>query len=177
MKLAASSHFRASAIFLLLLNAAVLGISAQAQTIRIKLVNGRNGHPVAHACVNVGVDHLEEKHMLAIPTNEDGVAEFRFTDTDAELNTKNPWQRCGDFGVIRPVLKYSERIGINSGYVLCGSRTSDYSWLAVTTFSTPEVLQRGVVTPNTCGNATASPEAGEILIFVRPLTWWEKLKA
>lgn len=38
------------------------------------------------------------------------------------------------------------------------------------------VLQHGVVTANYCGNTTASPQPGEIIIFVRPLTWWEKLK-
>jgi hypothetical protein len=38
------------------------------------------------------------------------------------------------------------------------------------------VLQQGIATPNTCGKATASPEPGDLIIFVRPLTWWEKLK-
>ena len=65
----------------------------------------------------------------------------------------------------------------HSLYVLCESRTPDYSWLAIRTFSTAEVLQHGVVTANTCGKATASPQPAEIIIFVRPLTWWEKFKA
>jgi len=131
---------------------------------------------MAHACVNLGVDRLAQ-HMLAIPTSEDGVAQFRFTNTDSEVNTQNRWQGCGDFGVINPILKYSEGIGINAGYVLCESRRPDYSWPAVRTFSTAEVLQHGIVTANNCGKATASPQPGEIIIFVRHLTWWEKLKA
>jgi hypothetical protein len=32
------------------------------------------------------------------------------------------------------------------------------------------------LTDNDCGKATASPKPGELIIFVRPLTWWEKLK-
>jgi hypothetical protein len=114
--------------------------------------------------------------MLAIPTNEDGVAQFRFTNVESEVNTQNSWRGCGDFGIIDPVVKYSDGIGINVGYVLCENRKSDYSWLAIRTFSAVEVLQHGIVTANACGKATASPESGQVTIFVRPLTWWEKFK-
>ena len=79
-------------------------------------------------------------------------------------------------GVINPVVKYGDTIGINTGYVLCQSHTSDYSWLARMDFSTEKVLQSGIVTANTCGKATASPKPGEVTLFVRPLTWWEKVK-
>jgi hypothetical protein len=168
---------RRVAFFLLLLSAAPWSKGAQAQTIRIKLLNGRNGRPVVHACVNVGLDHLDLGHMLAIPTNEDGVAQFRFTQLDSEVNTQDHWKGCGDFGVINPVVKYSDAIGINAGYVLCETRRADYSWLAVRKFSTVEVLQHGVVTANTCGKTTASPQSGEVIIFVRPLTWWEKFNS
>jgi len=43
-------------------------------------------------------------------------------------------------------------------------------------FSTKEVLEQGVVRANTCGNTTATPVPGEVIIFVRPLTFWEELK-
>jgi hypothetical protein len=168
--------FRHGAVFLLFLITALWPTGARAQNIRIKLVNGQNGRPLPHACLNVGVDHLNLGHMLAIPTNEDGVAQFRFTQVDSEVNTRNRWTGCGDFGVINPVVKYSEAVGINAGYVLCEIRKPDYSWLAIRTFSTAQVLQQGIVTANTCGKHTAVPELGEVIIFVRPLTWWEKFK-
>lgn len=145
-----------------------------AQTVEIKLVNGRSGRPMVHGCVNVGADHLD--HMLAIPTNGDGIARLRLTDNDAEINTQNHSSECGDWGVIDPVVKYSDTIGVNAGYVLCMTRTPDYSWLARMSFSTKELLQHGIVTANTCGRANAPPKPGEVIIFVRPLTWWERLK-
>jgi hypothetical protein len=169
-------YFKRVAVLLLLLITASWSKGVQAQSIQIKLVNGRNGRPMAHTCVNVGVDQLHVGHMLAVPTDEHGVARFRFTYYDPEVNTQNRWQGCGDFGVINPVVKYSDHIGINVGYVLCETRTQDYSWLAIRTFSTAEVLQHGIVTANACGKATASPEPGDVIIFVRPLTWWEKFK-
>jgi len=167
-------YFKALVIPFVLVAIASWGTALHGQSIRIKLVNGRNGSPMAHTCVNVGVGHIV--HMLAIPTNEDGIAELRLTHNDSEINTQNHWKGCGDWGVIDPVVKYGDDIGINAGYVLCQMRT-DYSWLAITKFSTLEVLQHGIVMTNTCGKATASPTPGEVVLFVRPLTWWEKLKS
>jgi hypothetical protein len=153
------------------------GTALCAQTIEIKLVNGRNGRPIAASCVNVGVGvGNERKKTIAIPTDKDGIARLRLTDKDGEIDIHDRWKDCGLFGVINPVVKYDDVLPINVGYVLCQSHTSDYSWLAITDLSTKELLQQGIVTTNTCGRATASPKLGEMIIFVRPLSWWEKLK-
>jgi hypothetical protein len=156
----------------------VLGSSGRvlcAQTVGIKLVNGRSGRPMASTCVNVWVGN-ERKAAMAIPSDENGVARLRLTDKDGEIDMNNRWKGCGDFGVISPVVKYNDSLRINAGYVLCQSRTPDHTWLAIADLSTKEVLQHGIVTPNTCGKATALPEPGEVIIFVRPLSWWEKQK-
>ena len=113
---------------------------------------------------------------MAIPTDTNGIAWLRLTDKDSDINIRNRWDRCGDFGVNNPVVKYDDSFRINAGYVLCQLHTHDYSWLAMTDFSTKQVLQQGVVTANTCSKVRASPEPGEVILFVRPLTWWEKLK-
>jgi len=151
------------------------GTALCAQTIEIKLVNGRNGAPMSDACVNLWAG-TEREEAMAIPTDKNGVARLRLTEKDSEINIQSHWKGCGEFGVVNPVVKYNDSLRINAGYVLCQSRKSDYSWLAIRDFSTKEVLQRGVVTANTCGKATASPKPGEVIIFVRPLSWWEKLK-
>lgn len=57
-----------------------------------------------------------------------------------------------------------------------GVHLPDYSWLAITDFSMKMVVQQGIVPPNACGNATAWQEPGEVVLFVRPVSWWEKLK-
>lgn len=156
----------------------VLGSAAttlRAQTIRIRLVNGRTGRAMAGTCINVWVGN-ERKSAMAIPTGRDGIASLRLTDQEAEIDTKNHWSRCGDFGVIRPVVKYSRSIRINVGYVLCQVRQADHTWLATMSFPTRQVLESGVVSENTCGKAKALPTPGEITIFVRPLHWWERLR-
>jgi hypothetical protein len=165
---------RIAGLFLLFI-AGSCGTALHAQTIRIKLVDGRNGRAMAGTCVNVWVGK-ERKDAMAIPTDKEGVASLRLTDKDAETDTQNQWKECGLFGVIGPVVKYADSIGINVGYVLCQVRQADHTWLATQKFSTEEVLHSGVVTANTCGKAKASPTPGEIVLFVRPLSWWEKLK-
>jgi hypothetical protein len=160
----------------IVLVACSLGTSLRAQDIRFKLVNGRNGRPMSDACLNVWVG-TERIDALSIPTDKEGVAALHLSDSEAKINTRNRWPRCGAEGVINPVLKYADSIKINAGYASCQPHTADYSWLAVQVFSTKKVLESGVVTPNACGKVTASPEPGEIIMFVRPLSWWEKLKS
>lgn len=172
---AIESLVRGAAGLLLLLVLCLAAAALQAQTIRIKLVNGRTGRAVAGACVNVWVGN-ERKSALAIPTDNDGVASLRLTNRDAEVNAQKRWKECGDLGVTDPVVKDASSIRINVGYVLCQLRRADHTWLATQSFDTKQVLQSGIVSANTCGKAKALPTPGEVVLFVRPLSWWEKLK-
>lgn len=159
----------------LLLTFSSVGTLLCGQTIDVKLIDGRNGHPIANTCANVWVGD-ERKYPLAIPTDKNGAARFQLTEDDAEVNTKDSWKDCGEFGVINPVVKYKDIIKINVGYVVCERHGTDYSWLEVKNIPTKELVQKGIVTANTCGKPTASPTPGELIIFVRPLNFWEKLK-
>lgn len=150
------------------------GATVCAQTVEIKIVDGRNGRPMAHRCVNVGVTEVD--HMLAIPTDKDGVARLRLTRNPAEVNTQKHWKACGDWGVVDPVVVYGDNVGVNAGYALCEPHTQDYSWLARRVFSTAKILDEGLVTTNACGKATVPPKAGQLVMFVRPLSLWQKLK-
>ena len=146
-----------------------------AQTIEFKLIDGRNGHPIANTCVNAWVGGAQ-RDALAIPTDKNGIARLRLTDVDDEVNTHGRWKDCGEFGVINPVVKYEDSVSVNVSYVLCEPHGKDFSWLEVKHFATKQVLQQGVVTTNTCGKSMGSPGPGEVIIFVRPLNFWEKLK-
>lgn len=46
-----------------------IGARIYAQTVQIKIVDGRSGKPIVGSCVNVWVGN-ERKDALAIPTNE-----------------------------------------------------------------------------------------------------------
>ena len=165
-------YFKPLAVLFVLLSS---GTALYAQSIRIKLIDGRNGRPMAVTCVDVWVG-TERKEAICIPTDPDGVARLRLTDDTGEIDIQNRSKHGGSIVAIDPVLKYEDSLAIQVGYAFCVPRASNYSWLALSRFSTKQLLQQGYVSPNTCGKATASPTPGEVVLFVRPLTWWEKLK-
>jgi len=169
------AKLRTLAVLFVFLVLGASGNSLNAQTIKIKLVNGRSGRPISNACVNTWVG-TERKSAMAIPTGKDGVAWLHLTDEDAKVDTQNRPKSCGEFGVVHPVVKYADTIQIVAGYVVCLPHAPDFSWLAAMEFSTKQIVQQGIVTANTCGKAKASPEPGGLTIFVRPLSWREKLK-
>jgi hypothetical protein len=162
--------------------ALLLGLSTSAvsaQTIRIKLVDGRNGRPFAERRLQIWIGNRSNPRsgsLIQSQTNQDGVTTLHLVREDAEIERHSQQLACGLSGAIDPTIKYDDTIGVRTSYVLCQRGGSNYSWLAMINFSTKELLQQGIATPNTCGKATASPEPGDLIIFVRPLTWWEKLK-
>jgi hypothetical protein len=167
--------FRSVARILLLLVLTASGTILCAQIVTIKLVNGRNGHPMWNSHVNVWVG-TKRKEAMVILTDKDGIARLRLTDNDDEVALHMREKYSGDNVVIDPIVKYDEKFRVNVPFVICYPHVRDYSWLAITNISTKQLLEQGIVWPNTCGKPTASPKAGELIIFVRPLSWWEKLK-
>jgi hypothetical protein len=163
--------------FLMSLFLILYGASLPAQTLEIRLLDGRDGRPMigASSYVNVWVG-TERKEAIAIPADENGVARLQLTLNTGKINIPNSSKNRGSIVVDHPVVNYNESFRINIPYVLCGSGESNYSWLGSENFSTKEILQHGYVSPNICGKATVPPQPGQVILFVRPLTWREKLK-
>lgn len=162
--------------FMMVLFLILAGVSLSAQTIEIKLVDGRSGRPMVGASshVNVWVG-TERKEAIAIPTDGKGIARLQLTLNASEVNIPNT-PNSGSIVVDHPTVKYDESFQINVPYVSCAQGRSNYSWLGLENFSTKEILHHGYVSPNTCGKVAMSPQPGQVVLFVRPLTWWEKLK-
>jgi hypothetical protein len=166
--------------FLALFLFASCSTALRAQTIQIKLVNGRTGRPVAGACVGAWTKGASNKMSLYIPADKDGVARLRLTQKDSEVDISyNPKLGCGGTGAINPVLKYDDTLTTYStgDHPSCAFPESMplARWKELD-FSTKEVLQHGVVSANTCGEATASPQPGEVILFVRPRNFREKVQ-
>ena len=128
----------------------------------------------ASSYVNVWVGG-ERKEAIAIPTDDKGVARLKLTLNPNELNVSNSTGH-GSIVANHPVVKYDESFRINAPYVLCGAGGGNESWLESKNFSTKEVLDHGYASANTCGKVTVLPQPGQVILFVRPLTFWEKLK-
>jgi hypothetical protein len=164
--------FRWLVRFLISLVFTLAGTILSAQSVVIVIINGRNGRRVAATCVGVWV-RQDRKDLISVPTDKNGIARLRLTNNAAEIDTHDRWRSCGPFGVINPVVKYSGIIRVDVSYALCLPR-QEYSSLAITGVSTRQLMQKGIVMPNTCGKTSALPKPGELTVFVRKFTWWEK---
>ena len=152
------------------------GVSLMAQALDIRLVDGRNGRPMVgkSSYVNVWVG-TERKAAIVVPTDGKGFARIQLTSNTGEVNISNS-TNSGTNVVEHPIVKYDELLQINVPYALCESEKSSNMWLGLLNFSTKEIFQHGYASPNTCGTVTVSPQPGQLILFVRPLTFWEKMK-
>lgn len=146
--------------------------SVRGQEIRIKVLNARNGHRVRDDCISVWVGSPPYNGMAA-PTHRDGVAVVHLT---RDPNTVSAPTRgvCNGLGAVDPLLEYGDTIRITSNYYMpCQPHPPDSPWLS---FSVEKVLRSGDVSANYCGKIEASPKPGELILFVRPLHWWEAFR-
>jgi hypothetical protein len=170
----------ASKGFWALLLFASCATALRAQTIQIVLVNGKTGRPVAGACVGAWMKDASNKMSLYIPADKGGVARLRLTHKDNEVNISyNSKLGCGGTGAINPILRYDDTLTTyTTGHdPSCAFPESmpNARWKEID-FSTKEVLQHGVVSANTCGKVTASPQPGEVILFVRPRNFRERVQ-
>jgi hypothetical protein len=128
-------------------------MSLQAQVIRIKVVNGKNGKPVAN---------LEVQFTTEIPSPPWSPPSL-FTDRDGEIAVK-----VGSFtrmALYTPSLKYAACLTpATKGHVA----TSPL-------YPVSDILSEGISMENNCGRLRVEATPGEIVYFVRPWTFWETL--
>jgi hypothetical protein len=123
-----------------------------AKTIVLKIYDGKSMHQLMPTGYQVRVDHQTMLHPDWVKQNEDGSAVLTIP-ADAE--------------VVALHLAYDNSMEL---YVACDADKNAFGdvWYHV-----PEIMQKGVVTPNGCGKAkvnakfktTAAP--GELILFVR----------
>jgi len=158
----------------------VLCVTAlRAQAIQIKLVDGKTGRPVAGACVGAMMTK-DYRKRVSIPMDKDGIASLRLTQKDNEVGSAVDTKLgCGGDGAINPVFKYADSLTTYTygDHPSCAFPESmpNARYKGID-FSTKDVLEHGVVSANTCSRVTASPQPGEIILFVRPRNFREKVK-
>jgi hypothetical protein len=119
-------------------------------TIRIKLIDGRTGHPMKN--YRVGLEDRADYRDISIPTNEFGAASLSIS-RDAVILTHN-----------------------TDEYVNCGD---EQGGLVHNDFKVSQILSHGLVQPilqpNLCRKTRGVAKPGELILFVRPWRFGEKL--
>lgn len=93
---------------ILIVVAMVCSYKAHAQEIRVRLLDGKSGKPMAHSCINVWIG--DKRATLSIPTDESGIARVHLTNDASEVKRSNYVESCGMFGVSDPTVMYANII-------------------------------------------------------------------
>ena len=96
---------------LLLAVVAALGATGNAQTLRVKLLDGRSGKPIAKGGVNVWVGD-NRKAAVPIPGDRNGIAKLNLTNNAGQVNVE-----AGPSDL--PTFLYAPEIRIQVGFALC----------------------------------------------------------
>ena len=119
-------------------------------TVRIKLIDGRTGHPIKNE--KIGLEDRTDYHDISVRTNDLGVASLQIRK-DAVILVHNTDQ-----------------------YVNCADERGG---LVHNDFKVEKILESGIAQaipqPNICDKVSAVPSRGELILFVRPWRLGEKI--
>jgi len=162
----------------------LFGLSLHAQDVRIRVLNGRNGRPITNECVNVSLGSWHGGDLIA-PTNADGVVVLHFGNGQVSAEGASP-HACNGTASLGPKLvpKGVKTIAITSDdYVDC------QEWARVVPGESPqealnrapsypisEIVQSGLAAGNRCGKSRAEAKPGELIFFVRPRGFLERMR-
>jgi len=126
---------------------------AFSQQITVKLLDGRNGHPLKGAVIDIWFGD----HASGVPLQP----------------------RMGQDGTTLVTAPQSEKTFVAAGDWLAdcrGGNEPGKSYIDRYVYSVDQALIAGIVSENRCGKATARPVPGTFTFFVRPMHWWEKMR-
>ena len=120
-------------------------------TIRVKVLNGRNGTPVIGAQATVDV-YPRGKYETPVPFTADRTGAFSLLiEHGGEIST---------------------RIAAHSS---CEHRTAAERKQPPTRFSVARIVSTGIVSPDTCGRPLAVPQPGTLTLYVQSAPWWQRV--
>jgi len=167
------------ALFLILSFVCLFRVAAHAQDISIKVLNGRNGKPITNECLNVWVGALAGPHLVAA-TNRDGVVVLRVSDDKLVAGAG-----CRGWPVQAAWPTGSERILVTGDYyvacqeyakVVPNAAKPKFTGKIPPLYPIKEILESGISASNTCGKFRAKPKPGELIFFVKPRSFWGKMR-
>lgn len=122
----------------------VVAADTHAASLRIRVLDGRSGKPVAGEHLQIWINEAKGAAQ-DIVTGQDGIALLEAPAVGRVIVATDLYVDCRPFkkGEARPA------------------------------FSVSEIISNGVTAANTCGNANPEARSGELLLFVRPAHWWE----
>jgi hypothetical protein len=166
----------------LLISISTCVATAWAQEIHIRVVNGRSGKAITNECLNISFGNWRGAELL-VPTNGQGIIVLHIRGMEVTADAVSA-HACSGQAILGPrVFDDLKSISVMGDfYVVCQeygkvvrgqSPPSD----RIPAYPIAKILESGVTAANTCGKFRAEAQKGELLFFVRPLSFWEKMKS
>lgn len=162
------------------------GSMARTQDIHIRLVNARNGKPMTGRCLTIALGSWRGATLLA-ETNREGVVVLHSRGGQVAADATSP--PCNGLAILGPKAPTNEAgwisaLGDGDTYVVCqeyghpvpGQPPKPPTDL-IPTYPITKILESGVAAVNTCGKFTVEAKPGELILFARRMSFWEKMKA
>ena len=127
----------------------ILSTCACAQTIRVRLLNAKNGKPIAKRYV--WIEWKGGFESTGLMTDSSGIASVSIPTGASEFSVMGGG---------------TEKEPYRTAYAVCGD-------LVANTFLVPAVIKTGVVPGNRCGHASVPSRPGEIVLWGEPRAWWQ----
>jgi hypothetical protein len=142
------------------------GLVAQTATIHVRVIDGHTGHPLSGMNLAFVDYHTDENGR-----HRDDLNGRRYVTASAD----------GDSYITNPdahgVLVFNG-VGRNGFWTTCSNQKfydgntrtygNDYLYQAST------IVNSGLVAKNSCSKVSVAAKSGELVIFIRPTTWWER---
>lgn len=158
---------------------------AGAQEIRIKVLNGRSGKPVTNECVNIWLGPYHGVDLIA-PTNEQGVVVLHLENGRVWADHV-PLRSCNRLAIYGPIgfPPGVKTLGVTGDYyndcqeyakVVPNAAKPKFVRKIPPSYPIKDISESGISASNTCGKFRAKPTPGELIFFVRPRTFWQRMR-
>lgn len=143
-------------VFCVTLNAQTGPNGQTAQTISIRMLDGKTGLPVKASNYLVRVDHHDTYHPDWVSINDDGTVIVTLPSDAKEISLKATYGMGMDMFVNCDAAKESDK--------------ERNIWYSIAT-----IMTTGIVAPDECDKTAFKPKPGEFTFFVRKRAWHDPL--
>ncbi|MGB6690792.1 MAG: hypothetical protein WBE76_23410 [Terracidiphilus sp.] len=162
------------------------GVLVRAQEVHIRVLNAHNGKPITNECLNIWMDQWRSGTLVA-PTDRDGIIVLHLSENQvaAEPGSTHGCGRNAALGP-KPLPNNADNLFVSGNMnVVCqeyrkvapgGSVAENLPNNRMPSYSLRRILELGITASNSCGEYRVAPKPGELVVFERPLHWWESVR-
>lgn len=149
-----------------------------AQEIQVRALNAKSGKPISNECLNVWTGTTRGAHMVAA-TNKNGSAALRLSENEITTEAGCPgWptQASRPAGSASIIVSGDRYIACQEYRKIKSGESPINPLTTMPAYPVAKILESGMSAANTCGKFRTEAKPGELIIYMRSLHWWERMR-